>query len=178
MAHFWLAAELAHTGRLTEAQAAAQAGLALRPSFTIARNRAGAPSATIRSISLSVSVLSRGCARPGCRRDERYQAASSSSNAFASFRSSVSKPSVNQPSEKIAGLIPFPLVAPEPSHGSMNFGCTPLGGTMSKREPQTILKTDERAIRLELGCEGNSPPNQAVGTSSTRYCAIGTAAKM
>ena len=25
---------------------------------------------------------------------------------------------------------------------------------MSKREPQTILKTDERAIRLELGCEG------------------------
>jgi hypothetical protein len=44
MAHFWLAAELAHTGRLTEAQAAAQAGLALHPSFTIARNRAGAPS--------------------------------------------------------------------------------------------------------------------------------------
>jgi hypothetical protein len=33
--------------------------------------------------------------------------------------------------------------------GSMNFG-----GTMSKREPQAILKTDERAIRLELGCEG------------------------
>ena len=37
---------------------------------------------------------------------------------------------------------------------------------MSKREPQTILKTDERAIRLELGCEGNSPPNQAVGTKA------------
>jgi hypothetical protein len=30
-------------------------------------------------------------------------------------------------------------------------GAPPLGGTMSKREPQTILKTDERAIRLELG---------------------------
>jgi hypothetical protein len=37
---------------------------------------------------------------------------------------------------------------------------------MGKREPQTILKTDERAIRLELGCEGNSPPNQAVGTKA------------
>jgi hypothetical protein len=50
--------------------------------------------------------------------------------------------------------------------GSMNFGCTPLAGFMGKREPQTILKTDERAIRLKLGCEGNSPPNQAVGTKA------------
>jgi hypothetical protein len=49
---------------------------------------------------------------------------------------------------------------------SMNFGTTPRGGFMGKREPQTILKTDERAIRLELGCEGNSPPNQAVGTKA------------
>jgi hypothetical protein len=37
------------------------------------------------------------------------------------------------------------------------------GLIFSKREPQTILKTDERATRLELGCEGNSPPNQPVG---------------
>ena len=44
MAHLWLAAALAHLGRLTEARAAAQAGLALHPSFTIARLRAGASS--------------------------------------------------------------------------------------------------------------------------------------
>jgi len=44
MAHLWLAVALAHLGRLTEAQTAAQAGLALHPSFTIARLRAGASS--------------------------------------------------------------------------------------------------------------------------------------
>jgi tetratricopeptide (TPR) repeat protein len=44
MAHLWLAVALAHLGRLTEARAAAQAGLALHPSFTIARFRAGASS--------------------------------------------------------------------------------------------------------------------------------------
>jgi TolB-like protein/class 3 adenylate cyclase len=44
MAHLWLAVALAHLDRLTEARAAAQAGLALHPSFTIARFRAGASS--------------------------------------------------------------------------------------------------------------------------------------
>ena len=45
------------------------------------------------------------------------QAASSSSNAFASFRSRVSKPSVNiHRSEKIASLLPLALIAPEPRH--------------------------------------------------------------
>jgi tetratricopeptide (TPR) repeat protein len=44
MAHLWLAAALAHLGRLTEARGAAQAGLALHPSFTIARLRAGVSS--------------------------------------------------------------------------------------------------------------------------------------
>ena len=29
---------------------------------------------------------------------------------------------------------------------SMNFGSTPLGGTMSKREPQIILKTASEAF--------------------------------
>jgi tetratricopeptide (TPR) repeat protein len=43
-AHLWLAAALAHLIRLEEARAAAQVGLALNPSFTIARYRAGAPS--------------------------------------------------------------------------------------------------------------------------------------
>jgi tetratricopeptide (TPR) repeat protein len=40
--HFFLAAALAHKGRVDEAQAAVQAGLALDPAFTIARFRAGA----------------------------------------------------------------------------------------------------------------------------------------
>jgi hypothetical protein len=41
-AHFYLAAALAQLGRLDEAQAATQAGLALEPTFTIARWRSGA----------------------------------------------------------------------------------------------------------------------------------------
>ena len=39
-AHFWLAAALAHLGRLNDARAATQAGLALNATFTIARHRA------------------------------------------------------------------------------------------------------------------------------------------
>jgi tetratricopeptide (TPR) repeat protein len=41
-AHFFLAAAQAHLGRMSEAQAAAKAGLALNPTFTIRRFRAGA----------------------------------------------------------------------------------------------------------------------------------------
>jgi TolB-like protein/class 3 adenylate cyclase len=44
LAHFYLSAALAHLGRLDEARAAAQAGLALDPSFTIGRARASAMS--------------------------------------------------------------------------------------------------------------------------------------
>jgi TolB-like protein/class 3 adenylate cyclase/Flp pilus assembly protein TadD len=44
LAHFFLAAALAHLGRLAEARAAARAGLALDPAFTISRFRAGTPS--------------------------------------------------------------------------------------------------------------------------------------
>ena len=40
--HFFLAAAQAHLGRMSEAQAAVQAGLALNPTFTIRRFRAGA----------------------------------------------------------------------------------------------------------------------------------------
>jgi TolB-like protein/Flp pilus assembly protein TadD len=43
-AHFWLAAALAHLGRLDEARSALDAGLALDPTFTIARFSTGAPS--------------------------------------------------------------------------------------------------------------------------------------
>jgi Flp pilus assembly protein TadD len=39
--HFWLAAALAHLGRLDEAHSALNTGLALDPTFTIARYRTG-----------------------------------------------------------------------------------------------------------------------------------------
>jgi TolB-like protein/class 3 adenylate cyclase len=42
--HFWLAAALAHLDRLDEARSAVHAGLALAPTFTMRRYRAGAPS--------------------------------------------------------------------------------------------------------------------------------------
>jgi tetratricopeptide (TPR) repeat protein len=42
--HLWLAAVLAQLGRLAEAQAAAQAALALNPTVTLSRVRTGAPS--------------------------------------------------------------------------------------------------------------------------------------
>ena len=46
MAHFYLAAGLALLGSLDEARAAAQAGLALYPNFTLRRFRAGATSSS------------------------------------------------------------------------------------------------------------------------------------
>jgi len=42
--HFYLAAALARLGRLDEARSEAQAGLAINPTFTIARYRPGAVS--------------------------------------------------------------------------------------------------------------------------------------
>jgi hypothetical protein len=49
--------------------------------------------------------------------------------------------------------------------GSISFETTP--GAMGKREPQTILKTDERSIHLELGhSRENSSPNQWVGMNT------------
>ena len=44
LAHFWLANALALLGSLNQAGAAANAGLALDPSFTICRFRDGGPS--------------------------------------------------------------------------------------------------------------------------------------
>jgi tetratricopeptide (TPR) repeat protein len=44
IAHFYLAAVLAHGGELDEARATAQVGLALYPSFTIRRYRTNTPS--------------------------------------------------------------------------------------------------------------------------------------
>jgi TolB-like protein/Flp pilus assembly protein TadD len=44
LVHFHLAAALAHLGRLDEARAAVQAGLAINPTFTISRFRAGVQS--------------------------------------------------------------------------------------------------------------------------------------
>jgi hypothetical protein len=44
MRHFYLAAALAHLGRMEEAREAAHAGLELNPGFTIAWHRAARPS--------------------------------------------------------------------------------------------------------------------------------------
>ena len=44
LTHFLLAASRAHLGRMSEARAATKAGLALNPTFTIRRLRAGASS--------------------------------------------------------------------------------------------------------------------------------------
>jgi tetratricopeptide (TPR) repeat protein len=41
VAYFWLAAALAHLGRLDEAHSAVEAGLALNPAFAVSRARAG-----------------------------------------------------------------------------------------------------------------------------------------
>ena len=69
--NFLLAAALAHLGRLDEAQAAVQAGLALNPQFTLRRYRAGAASDNP-TFWRSASASSTACARRACRRDERH----------------------------------------------------------------------------------------------------------
>jgi tetratricopeptide (TPR) repeat protein len=69
-AHFNLVAALVELGRLDEARAEVQAGLALNPGFTIRRYRA-ATQATIRFSLKDASGSSKTCAKPGCRRDER-----------------------------------------------------------------------------------------------------------
>jgi hypothetical protein len=40
----------------------------------------------------------------------------------------------------------------------------PKGGSRASANRRSFLENGERTIRLELGCEGNSTPNQAVGT--------------
>jgi hypothetical protein len=45
----------------------------------------------------------------------------------------------------------------------MNFGTTPPGGFMGKREPQTILKTGERKVVLDSASAANSLPDQRHG---------------
>jgi tetratricopeptide (TPR) repeat protein len=69
VAHFWLASAVAHLGRFADARSAVQAGLALDPSFTVARFRTGALSDNP-PIWLSGSGFTRVCARPGYRRVE------------------------------------------------------------------------------------------------------------
>src|SRR5258708_1755918 len=46
------------------------------------------------------------------------------------------------------------------------FRYHPSGASWASANRRSFLKNGERAIRLELGCEGNSPPNQAVGTKT------------
>jgi hypothetical protein len=98
-AHLWLAAALAHLGRLNDARAAAEAAIALNPTFTIARFRADAPSDNSTFLTKRERIIEgmRTAGVPEGISLSASQAASSSSNAFASFRSRVSNPSVNQP---------------------------------------------------------------------------------
>jgi tetratricopeptide (TPR) repeat protein len=70
VSHFYLAAARAHLGKMSEAQAAAKAGLAINPTFTIRRLRVSAFSDN-RPISRNASASMMACARPGCRRGER-----------------------------------------------------------------------------------------------------------
>ena len=57
-AHFHLASELALLGELDQARAAAQAGLALDPGFTIRRFRAGTATGTLAAIGAQVGYES------------------------------------------------------------------------------------------------------------------------
>ena len=68
--HFFLAAAQAHLGRMSEAQAAAKAGLALNPTFTIRRFRAGAMSDNPTYLAQRERVYD-GMRKAGCRRNER-----------------------------------------------------------------------------------------------------------
>jgi tetratricopeptide (TPR) repeat protein len=68
IAHFYLAAALAHLDRLEEARSAVQAGLVLIPGWTVRRS-APARLATIRPIWRSTSASLKACSRPGYPND-------------------------------------------------------------------------------------------------------------
>ena len=70
LAHFHLAAALAQLGLLDEARAAAQAGLALDPGFTIRRFRAVAFERQSELSCWTRAHRMRACAWPGCRRGD------------------------------------------------------------------------------------------------------------
>jgi hypothetical protein len=70
LAHFWLANALALLGSLDQARAAANAGLALDPSFTIRRFRDGGPSDN--PTFLAKRERLRACGWPGCQRGEGF----------------------------------------------------------------------------------------------------------
>ena len=67
LAHFWLAAALGLRGAADEARTAAEAGLALDPSFTIRRLR-GAKSSDNPTYLAGLIASARACALPGCPR--------------------------------------------------------------------------------------------------------------
>jgi tetratricopeptide (TPR) repeat protein len=61
---FYLAAALAHLGRLPEARSEAEAGLALNPVFSISRVRAITQRVTIRLFSPDANTSTTDCTRP------------------------------------------------------------------------------------------------------------------
>jgi tetratricopeptide (TPR) repeat protein len=80
-AHFWLAAALAHLGRIEEAQSAAKAGLVLDPTRTIrswrARNAGGHPAFLAQQ-----EHIFDECAWPAFRKDKRGRFSKARSNAY------------------------------------------------------------------------------------------------
>jgi hypothetical protein len=59
---------------------------------------------------------------------------------------------------------------PTTSVGALAISVAVSGGSMGKsREPQIILKTDQRNVILELGLGKNSKQNQAAGTRTEPF---------
>ena len=94
---FFLAAALADLGKLKEAKAEADAGLRLDPTFTVRRFDLSPLSDNPTYLKQHERTRERHAQGRSARGVSASHAASSSSNAFASFRSRVSNPSVNQP---------------------------------------------------------------------------------
>ena len=150
LAHFWLAAALMRIGRPDEARTATQASLALSPSFTIARVYRNTRSPWIDNYYRAQRErIYDGMRKAGVPEGEHSQAASSSSSAFASFRSSVSplgEPAVDR-REKIASLVMLTLITPQPrhAHGGADFPGFGLLLTRKQRErARNILRLSLR----------------------------------
>jgi TolB-like protein/class 3 adenylate cyclase/Flp pilus assembly protein TadD len=125
MAHFFLAAALAHLGRHVEARAAAQDGLALNPTFTVSRLRASAPSDNPTYLAQRERIYE-GMRKAGVPEEWRLSSCEAIQQRLRLLQIAriepFGEPAVDR-SEKLASLIPFALIAPEPrhAHGGAEF---------------------------------------------------------
>jgi hypothetical protein len=115
IAHLRLAATLAHLGRLSEARSAAQAGLALNAAYTIARERAAAPSDNPLYLSQRERVLE-GMRKAGVPEGRALSSRQLIEQSFSLLQiervEAFGEPAVDR-SEQIAGLIALALIAQE-----------------------------------------------------------------